>query len=252
MKKLLVLLFLSINAFSSDSVVFKEGADVPGWLDNPAALIGLILPPAPCKEDEIEYKGILYTDFSFHFYYYMLANKYGSVPPGLYLKTLIKDSTVYFVDAGVCFEKSKDYNSPAGDTLTHFPLKIFFPEAASDTVKATALTNYMELFFNDTVRVLLTVKKGKVTRIYEKGTPSEGKFMWDEDYEHFQLYEAEESCSSECERHPNPKFLKLMQQLKPYYGEKRWEIAKRSVGVHEEKALDEFDKTEKANKPSSD
>ena len=113
MKKVLVLLFLSINAFSSDSVVFKEGADVPGWLDNPGALVSLSddNEPIPCKNDEVEYKGILYSMWNpMHtVYFYPLFFKYGNIPPGLWVKSLIKDSSLYVVEAGICFDKSKGH-----------------------------------------------------------------------------------------------------------------------------------------------
>lgn len=251
MKRLFLSVLLFVPLATSDMLKDGEslqGVDVINWLDNPTALINLDPPPAPCKADEIEYKGNLYTSFLTPFYDDMLTIRNGYVPPGLYMKAIVKDSAVYIVDAGVCFEENEDYKTPAGDTITHIPLKILFPEASSDTIKATSLTNYLELYYKNDVKVLLIVKKGKVTRSYEQGTPSEGKFRNDEEYYHFQRYEAEK-CENrpECERDSNPEFVKLMQRLKPYYGEKRWKIAKMLTRKLDEKALDESDN--QANPP---
>ena len=109
--------------------------------------------------------------FFVHFYSYVLTKKYGDVPPGLYIKSIVKDSLIYFVEAGVCFEESEDYKYPAGDTLTRIPMNVLFPEARSDTVKADFLTTYLELIGPEgSLDVLLIVKKGKIG-LYDKKVP---------------------------------------------------------------------------------
>lgn len=213
MKKILILFFFFANL--ANSLTFD-------------------IPPCSCKKDEVVYQGTTYTTFNFfvHFYSYVLTKKYGDVPPGLYIKSIVKDSLIYFVEAGVCFEESEDYKYPAGDTLTRIPMNVLFPEARSDTVKADFLTTYLELIGPEgSLDVLLIVKKGKIIRSYVAGTPSEGDFANDKEYCRFQRDEAEECNSSrpECEQDSTPEFTKLMTRLKPYYGEKRWKTAQKCI-----------------------
>ena len=64
MKKILVLFLLISNlSFSDEQPRFLEGDDVSGWLDRPDALIDFNQDymTFPCKDDEVEYEGTLYS-----------------------------------------------------------------------------------------------------------------------------------------------------------------------------------------------
>ena len=224
MKKVLVLFLLISNfSFSDEQPRFLEGDDVSGWLDYPGALISLSDDniPSPCKSDEVEYKGILYSTWNpMHtIYFYPLFFKYGNIPPGLWVKSLIKDSSLYVVETGICFGESKYYNIPDNDTITKIPLKLIFPESKSDTVHANFFTNQLDVINKNGDELFFAFRKGKVAYIMDHKS-------WNlKIYDQFDQNESE-NCNTpatsrfECDNPPISEYFKLMDRLKPYYYKK--------------------------------
>lgn len=223
MKKILVPLFLLINALAGDTTM--EKAEFIGWFDNPAALINFDYDyPSTCDE-EIEIDGISYTFLSSTYISGYLPMKYGERPPGLSFKAQVRDSALYIVEARICFEKNEPHQLTERTESEKIPLRLIFPEALSDTIQATFMNQAISLF-PDSIHYggAILVKKGKVIRswIWPDAASAAQNFD-EEEFNHFETYESD---FTEFPLNPkDPKFLELMNRLRPYYGEKLWNIA---------------------------
>lgn len=228
MKKVLVLLLLTLMpnlSLCDEQPRIPEGYAEMGWLDRPDAMVNFEVKTSdPCKLDEVEYEGISYSSLDlFTPFNYPIKVKYGYIPPGLWFKSLIKDSTLYVVEAGICFDENKYYNFPKDDTITKIPLKLIFPDSKSDTVNADFVTHELLLVDKEgKAKIFVLVRKGKIFRTYVKGTPSEGKFLEDEEARQFELNESEDcnDAHPECYGDSTSEHFKLMDRLKPYYFKK--------------------------------
>lgn len=227
MKKILALLFLSINALAGSTTM--DGAEVIGWLDNPTALICFDYDyPGTCNE-EIEIDGISYTFLPSYISDY-LPMKYGETPPGLSFKAQVRDSALYLVEARICFEKNEPHQLTERTESEKIPLRLIFPEALSDTIQATFM-NQAIFLSPDSIHYggAILVKKGKVIRSWIwLDAASAAQNFDEEEFNHFETYESDFTAIP-----PNlkkPKFIELMNRLKPYYGEKLWDIAQEMLG----------------------
>lgn len=223
MKKILVLLFLSTNALAGGTTM--EGAEVIGWLDNPTALINFDYDyPSTCNE-EIEIDGISYTFLPSTYISAYLPMKYGKCPPGLSFKAQVRDSALYIMEARICFEKNEPHQLTERTESEKIPLRLIFPEAPSDPIQATFM-NQAILLLPDSIHYggAILVKKGKVIRswIWPDAASAAQNFD-EEEFNHFEDYEADFTGFPSNPK--DPKFLELMNRLRPYYGEKLWGIA---------------------------
>jgi hypothetical protein len=222
MKKVLVL-FLISNLSFSEQPQFLEGDAVTEWLNNPNALVDFDfdLMALPCKSDEVEHEGILYStwDPTNTLYFYPLFFKYGRIPPGLWIKSLVKDSILYVVEAGICFAENKYYNIPDNDTITKIPLNLIFPGSQSDTVKADFFTHELEVVNKNGDELFFIFIKGKAAYIMDRKTLNSKIFG------QFEKNESENCNTSatprpECDNPPISEYFGLMNRLKPYYHKK--------------------------------
>lgn len=232
MKKLLALLFLSIGAFASDTTMM--GPDVIAWIKTPTGLFidyDIDYYPYTCNE-EIEIDGISYTTSqAFYLFSGYLPMKYGDSPPGLSFKAQVRDSALYLVEARICFEENKPHKLTERTASEKIPLRLIFPEALSDTMQA-AFMNQAIILFPDSIHYggAILVKKGKVIRswIWPDAASVVQNFDSTEFY-HFEDHEMDFFDSSAGDPQ-NPKFIALMNRLRPYYGEKLWDIAQEMLG----------------------
>lgn len=184
--------------------------------------------PDTCP-DRIEMDGVVYMD-GFSLPSRFLFEKSGAVPRGLMFKAVIKDSLIYIVEAGICFDVDDFYQIPPDMEPIKVPLKVIFPEADSDTIWASsvmgeALLRRAGSVTGDSLPMTprglssLLVQNGRVYRFYPSGTDC------DEDYFEFHRF-YDERVDSETVDIKNPRYLELKQRLKPYYGEKLWKLVK--------------------------
>ena len=231
---LIILLYVNLAASGSpqDSIVI-EGAKVQGWLDNPAALVNFEYEYNLCAS-EVEVENISYTTlFDFiDIYFYPIDHYYGDYPPGLHFKSMIKDSTIYITEANICFIHEYSFKKFISQKI---PLKIIFPWVDSDTIKADFLTKDIRLFSqNPTWDLAFLIRKGHVFYSYAAKDSSSEKFDR-EKYEHFKTNEAEwcgirpgYECGTGTQ---NPKYIQLMNRLRPYYGKELWDIAQKIMSL---------------------
>ncbi len=257
MKKVLVLLLLTLMpnlSLCDEQSRIPEDYDVMGWLDRPDAIVDFeVKISGPCKLDEVEYEGISYSSLDlFTPFYYPIKVKYGYIPPGLWFKSLIKDSTLYVVEAGICFNESQYYNFPKDDSITKIPLKLIFPDSKSDTVHANFVTNELLLVDKEgRAKIFALIKKGKIFRTYVKGTPSEGKFLEDEEAYQFEINESKDCNGTrpECNHDSNSEYYKLMDRLKPYYFKKE---SHKKIFEDEIEFLKQMEKARSKNSPHTE
>lgn len=234
MKKIFLLALLFVNHATSDTL---QEVAVVDWLDNPAALVDFDYEYNVCASevevDSISYRA--YFDF-IDIYFYPIDHYYGYYPPGLHFKSTIKDSTIYITDANICFVHEHSSTSDSKElTSQSIPLKIIFPQTNSDTIKADFLTKDVRLFKEQTARwsQAYLIRKGRVFYSFDAKDSTEIQFE-QEAYDNFKINEAEwcgirlgYECNSDSQ---SPKFLELMNRLRPYYGEKLWDIAQELLG----------------------
>lgn len=236
MKKLFLSILLFATLATSDTL---QEVAVVDWLNTPQALVDFDYDYNVC-ESEVKIDNISYrAAFDFiDIYFYPIDHYYGYYPPGLHFKSVIKDSAIYITEANICFL----YEHRIGNELDsrklesrQIPLKIIFPWTDSDTIWADFLTKDIRLFLADDSQCSQTflIRKGHVFYSYAK-KDSTAKEFDKERYNNFKRNEAEwcgirpgYECASDWE---NPKFIELMNRLKPYYGEKLWDIAQEMLG----------------------
>ncbi len=231
MKKNLALLFLttSIVAIESPSDT-TSGAAVVDWI-NSAALVEHVEFPYTCN-DEIEIGGIPYiTEYANYLYLPYLTKESGHNPPGLSFKAQVRDSVLYLVEARICFEKDESHQITERTESEKIPLRIIFPEATNDTIQATFMSLAILLLPDSThPEGAILVKKGKMIRSWLWADSASAAQNFDaEEFYHFNRYEADSFDSIETDSR-NPKFIELMNRLRPYYGEKLWDIAQEMLG----------------------
>lgn len=233
MKRNFLLALLFVNYATSDTL---QEVAVVDW-NTPQALVDFDYDYNVCNS-EVEVDNISYSA-SFDFidiYLYPIDHYYGYYPPGLHFKSIIRDSTIYITEANICFvyEHSSTKNSK-NLTSQSIPLKIIFPWTDSDTIRADFLTKDVRLFKGYTARwsQAFLIRKGRVFYSFAAKDSSMKKFD-QEAYDNFKRTEAEwcgirpgYECYSDSQ---SPKFLDLMNRLKPYYGEKLWGIAQEMLG----------------------
>lgn len=228
MKRLFLLALLFVNHATSDTL---QEVAVVDWRDNPQALVDFDYDyPSTCNE-EIEIDGISYTFLPSTYISAYLPMKYGECPPGLSFKAQVRDSALYIVEARICFEENEPHQITERTESKKIPLRLIFPEALSDTIQATFM-NQAILLFPDSIHYggAILVKKGKVIRswIWADSASADQNFDRTEFY-HFEDHEAD-SFDPNVYDSRDPKFLELMNRLRPYYGEKLWDIAQEILG----------------------
>lgn len=233
MKKIFLLALLFVNHATSDTL---QEVAVVDWLNTPQALVDFDYDYNVCNS-EVEVENISYrASFDFiDIYFYPIDHYYGYYPPGLHFKSTIRDSTIYITEANICFVHERpSTKNPKKLISQSIPLKIIFPWIDSDTVRADFLTKDIRLFLHDSKwSQAFLIRKGHVFYSFAAKDSSVKKFD-QETYDNFKRTEAE-WCGIrpgyECASAPrNPKFIELMNRLRPYYGEKLWNIAQEMLG----------------------
>lgn len=156
--------------------------------------------------DTIEIDGTVYENW-FDTYGILFQEKFGSFPPGISFKSIVKDSLLYIIETNVCFYG--DESEPI-----KIPLKVIFPEADSDTIWASSAM--AECLFKSSGAEAL-FQDGRLLRFYRSGE------KWDQTARQFDrlLMEKQEKMDYNDN---DPRYIELMQKLKPYYGEKYWKL----------------------------
>ncbi len=230
MKKILALLFLLIDVFASDTTM--KGPDVIAWIKTPTGLFidyDFDYYPSTCDE-EIKIDEISYTTIEFYPFSVYLTKKYGDRPPGLSFKAQVRDSVVYLVEARICFEKNKPHQITERTESKKIPLRLIFPEATSDTMQATFVNLPLFLMSNSTNTGAVLIKKGKMIRLWLWADSASADQNFDRtEFYHFEDHEAD-SFDPNVYDSRDPKFLELMNRLRPYYGEKLWGIVQKMLG----------------------
>lgn len=172
--------------------------------------------------DEVEIDGVVYEDYwlGFGLYRTFFRENFGADVPGLSFRSVIKDSTLYLVEANLCFT---DYAGPTSEKTEaiQIPIKEIFPEADSDTIpmkSVTAMALLVRIPYENGGFNYLFIQNGRLYRFYRKGEPADAEF--------YSLYNSEDDRSSH-EPDSNPedsRYKELMKRLKPYYGEKLWKL----------------------------
>lgn len=156
----------------------------------------LTLDPPHCP-GKVEIEDVVYLDGIDLFLDY-LPKKFGAVPPGLTLRSIVKDSMLYIVGAEICFD--------GDESSIEIPLQVIFPEADSSWVKADSVTAQTLLVHPKGGLGTLLVKAGRIYRFY----PTE---------DHLSEEPGFEPAHSKPLNPKDPRYQKLMERLKPYYGE---------------------------------
>lgn len=155
---------------------------------------------------------------------YEITKEYGYFPPGLYFKTLIKNSKLYITETGICFVSQKK------EERTKIPLRFIFPDTKTDTVFADFLkAKDILLDYGDRI-VTFLIKNGEIFRSSLEDSTT-GRGVTPDIYERFSMLEVVD-CNDDpdCTEDPqNSKFISLMNRLKPYYRNGCWDLVQEKI-----------------------
>lgn len=217
MKMMKALIFVVGAAFAGDSIKDSKVAPIEVRLKDPRALIDYDLDyiPQHCFS-KFEVNGVVYEEWIIP-YERFFVQKFGKYPPGLYLESVVKDSLLYIVRAGICFLHN-DALQMAEDMTTpiEVPLKVIFPDQKSDSVWPSSATEDFTLLDESKNFAYLLVQDGRVFRFYENGSQIDVK-----EYSEFERMVREHDKSLK-KNSKDPRFVELMERLRPYYGEELW------------------------------
>lgn len=220
--------FFTTGALAANSEN-DDGHEIIGEFPPPGAIVDFAWEDALMNcSHKVEIDGIVYDDF-LDLFLIDIFEEFGAYPPGLTFETVILDSTLYIVKAGICFQENERFGIPENMELIRVPLGVIFPGANPDTVRADFLSAGTLLWQNSSEGIFkpLEIRNGRLCRFYRTAEEKEA------DRATYLALNAEDTNKANNQAAANfkdPRFVSLMERLKPYYGEKLWKRARKYCG----------------------